>query len=171
MQAAVKQLEVPGSREQNSTFVRRFAEGEAPGGLVGIDAPGRCPEAGIERRQVENARLVQPVLQQQIEFGQRVVRVRLRHPEVRPGKMSSAHSLPPFSVHYLFSIWVLQRIFNCNCNAFGEWEIFPHSQNPLQGSRRQTGNGRQKQKARSFGNDRACAYCAERDAVTSDNPA
>ena len=60
MQAAVKQLEVPGSREQNSTLVRRFAEGEAPGGLVGIDAPGRCPEAGIERRQVENPALSSP---------------------------------------------------------------------------------------------------------------
>lgn len=91
--------------------------------------------------------------------------------EVRPGKMSSAHSLPPFPVHYPFSIWVLQRIFNCNCNAFGEWKIFPRGQDPLRGSLRQTEKGRQKQKARSFGNDRACAYCAERDAVTSDNPA
>ena len=33
------------------------------------------------------------------------------------------------------------------------------------------GTGDRNKKARSFGNDRACAYCAERDAVTSDNPA
>jgi hypothetical protein len=35
------------------------------------------------------------VLQKQVELGQWVGRVRLRHPEVRPRNMSSTHGEPP----------------------------------------------------------------------------
>ncbi len=59
--------------------------------LISINAPGRGLKARIQGRQRKAALFVQRVLQRKVKLGQRVVRVRLRHPEIRPGDMSAAH--------------------------------------------------------------------------------
>lgn len=61
------------------------------GGFVGVDAPGRGLKGCIERGQRKHALAVQPTLKKLIEFRQGMVRVWLGHPEIRPGKVSSAH--------------------------------------------------------------------------------
>ncbi len=56
-----------------------------------VDPARRGLQAGIQGRQRKAALFVQRVLQRKVKLGQRVVRVRLRHPEIRPGDMSAAH--------------------------------------------------------------------------------
>ena len=97
-------LDVQGAVQQLQTALGQQADIPLPPGrrkaqifprLVQIDVPGRCLHAGIQRRQRKAARFVQCVLQKQVELGQWVGRVRLRHPEVRPRNMSSPHGEPP----------------------------------------------------------------------------
>ena len=97
-------LDVQGAVQQLQTALGQQADIPLPPGrrkaqifprLVQIDVPGRCLHAGIQRRQRKAARFVQCVLQKQVELGQWVGRVRLRHPEVRPRNMSSTHREPP----------------------------------------------------------------------------
>ena len=91
VEAAVKQLQSPRCQQGRAGRAGRFAQSEEGFGLVGVDAPGRCLKVCPECGQRKHALAVQPMLEQQVKFGQRVFRVRLRHPEIRPGKMSSAH--------------------------------------------------------------------------------
>ena len=55
-----------------------------PGGLIPVDAPGRGLQPCVEGGQHKAAAFFQRLLRQQIELGQRVRRIRLRHPEIWP---------------------------------------------------------------------------------------
>ena len=64
---------------------------QIPGGLLPVDAPGGGVQPCVEGGQHKAAAFFQRLLRQQIELGQRVRSIRLRHPEIRPRYMTSTH--------------------------------------------------------------------------------
>ena len=91
MQAAVEQLQMSRGQQPGHALPCRGRKGQVPRRLIRINAPGRGLKARVQGRQRKAALFVQRVLQRKVKLGQRVVRVRLRHPEIRPGDMSAAH--------------------------------------------------------------------------------